>query len=119
MKASRYFAIILAAVPLWAGVRIKVDVTDLKTGKTTQQELLLDANRLRVNINGEGQQTSVFFLTDSGRNRMVMLDRGTNEYREMDQQTLNQVSQQLTGAMAQLQTQLQNLPPSSALASSR
>jgi hypothetical protein len=40
-----------------------------------------------------------------------MLDRGTNEYREMDQQTLNQVSQQLTGAMAQLQAQLQNLPP--------
>ena len=42
---------------------------------------------------------------------MVMLDRGTNEYREMDQQTLNQVSQQLTGAMAQMQAQLQNLPP--------
>jgi hypothetical protein len=38
MKASRYFAIILAAAPLWAGVRIKVDVTDLKTSKTTQQE---------------------------------------------------------------------------------
>jgi hypothetical protein len=111
MKASRYFAIILAAARLWAGVRIKVDVTDLKTGKTTQQELILDANRLRVNINGESQQNSVFFLTDNGRSRMVMLDRGTNEYREMDQQTLNQVSQQLTGAMAQLQTQLQNLPP--------
>jgi len=108
MKALRYLALVLATAPLWAGVRIKVEVTDLKTNNTIQQELLLDASRLRVNV---GTQTSVFFLTDGGRNRMVMLDRGTNEYREMDQQTMNQVSQQLQGAMGQLQAQLQNMPP--------
>ncbi|PWU01799.1 MAG: hypothetical protein C5B51_22010 [Terriglobia bacterium] len=111
MKTLRCFAIILAAAPLWAGVRMKIDVTDLKTNKTMQQEILLDAARLRVNIGGEGQQTSVFFLTDGGRNRLVMLDRASNEYREMDEQTLNQVSQQVSGAMAQLQAQLQNMPP--------
>jgi len=115
MTASRYLAIVLATAPLWGGVRIKIDGTDLKTNEVSQQEVLLDSNRLRVNMNVTGKssdkQSSVLFLTDNGRNRMVMLDRPTNEYREIDQQTMNQVSQQLQGALGQLQAQLQNMPP--------
>lgn len=111
MKRLSIPAILLAAAPLWAGVRIKVEVTDLKTNKTTQQELLLDNERLRVNNNAEGNRTTVFFLTDGGRDRIVILDTARNEYREMDKQSMEQVSSQLQGAMAQLQSQLQNLPP--------
>ena len=99
------------ATPLWAGVRIQVESTNAGTGETTKQEILLDAERLRVNITGKDSNTSVMFLTDGGRNRMVMLDKGRNEYREMDQQTMNQMSQQLQGAMAQLQEQMKNMPP--------
>jgi len=111
MRLVCFSAIVLAAAPLWAGVRIKAEMTDLKTNKTTQQEMLLDNDRLRVNINGDGNQSSVLFLTDGGRERMVMLDAARNEYREMDRQSMEQVSQQLQGAMSQLQSQLQNLPP--------
>jgi hypothetical protein len=112
MKLISLTAIFLAAAPLWAGVRIKAEMTDLKTNKTTQQEMLLDNDRLRVNINnGEGNSSSVLFLTDGGRERMVMLDPARNEYREMDRQSMEQVSQQLQGVMSQLQSQLQNLPP--------
>jgi hypothetical protein len=42
---------------------------------------------------------------------MVMLDPARNEYREMDRQSMEQFSQQLQGAMAQMQSQMQNLPP--------
>jgi hypothetical protein len=67
---------------------------------------------LRVNISdADGKRSSVLFLTDGGRERMVMLDPARNEYREMDRQSMEQVSQQLQGAMAQMQSQLQNLPP--------
>lgn len=111
MKRLLGLAVIVAAAPLWAGVRIKVDLTDLKTGKVTQQDILLDAERLRVDMGGEGGGNSVFFLTDGGRNRIVILDKSRNEYREMDQQTMAQMGQMMQGAMAQMQSQLANLPP--------
>ena len=106
------FSICLAAAlatPLWAGVRIQVESTNVGTGETTKQEILLDAESLRVNITGKDSNTSVLFLTDGGRNRMVMLDKGRNEYREMDQQTMNQMSQQMQGAMAQMQDAMKNM----------
>ena len=105
-------AAVLAAAPLWAGVRIRAEFTDLKSNTTTQQEMLLDSDRLRVNISdADGKRSSVLFLTDGGRDRMVMLDPARNEYREMDRQSMEQVSQQLQGVMSQMQSQLQNLPP--------
>lgn len=99
------------ATPLWAGVRIQVESTNVGTGETTKQEILLDAERLRVNITGKDSNTSVLFLTDGGRNRMVMLDKARNEYREMDQQTMNQLSQQMQGATAQMQDAMKNMTP--------
>jgi hypothetical protein len=112
MRFACFSALVLAAAPLSAGVRIKAETTDLKTSTTTQQEMLLDNDRLRVNIGtGEGNRSSVLFLTDGGRERMVMLDPARNEYREMDRQSMEQFSQQLQGAMAQMQSQMQNLPP--------
>ena len=110
MKRLLYFAAALAA-PLCAGVRIQTESTNVGTGDVTHQEVLLDAERLRVNIAGKDANMSVMFLTDGGRNRMVMLDKNRNEYREMDQQTMNQMSQQMQGAMAQMQEQMKNLPP--------
>lgn len=112
MRLLSCFTLAVAAAPLWAGVRIKVDVTDLASKAVTQQELLLDTGRMRMNMTpATGPKTSVLFLTDGGRNRIVMLDSERNEYREMDQQTMAQLSQQLQGAMSQLQAQLQNMPP--------
>ncbi len=109
MKLLYSLAAILAAAPLWAGVRIKVDDTNYTSKETTHQEILLDGDRLRVN--DSGRNNSVLFLTDGGRSRMVMLDSSKNEYREIDQQTMAQISQQLQGALGALQSQLQNLPP--------
>ena len=97
----------LAAVPVWGGVRIQMEVTDVKAGTVLKQEMLLDAERLRVNTTAEGSPMSIFFLTDGGRSRIVLLNPARNEYRELDQQTMNQLS----GIMTQMQAQLQNLPP--------
>src|SRR5579863_6969335 len=110
MKFSVGLAAALAT-PLWAGVRIQVESTNVGTGETTKQEILLDAERLRLNMTGKDSNRSVMFLTDGGRDRMVMLDKERNEYREMDQQTMNQVSQQLQGVMAQMQEKMKDMPP--------
>ena len=92
----------------FGGVRMQMDITDLKTNKVTKQEMLVDSTRLRVNVDNN---TSVMFLTDGGRNRMVILDKQRNTYQEMDQQTINQLGQQMQGAMAQMQDAMKNMPP--------
>ncbi len=112
MKSLGVVGMVLAVAPLWAGVRVQVEVTD-KAGKVTERdEILLDSDRLRFNTTtAEGTRRSLLFLTDGGRDRMVILEPARNEYREIDQQAMNQAVQQMQGLMAQLQAQLANLPP--------
>ena len=99
----------LAAAPLFAGVRILSEDTDLATNKTTTDQILLDTNRIRLDDGDKGN--SVLFLTDGGNNRMVLLDRRKNEYQEIDEQTMKQLGQQLSGMMALMQERLKALPP--------
>jgi hypothetical protein len=56
--------------------------------------------------NAERAGTSVLFLTDRGRERIVVLD--SHQYRVRDKQSMEEMSQQV---MSQLQAGLQNLPP--------
>ena len=94
-------ALVLACMaPLFAGVKIVSENTDLATKKVTTDVILLDANRLRVDSD-DGR--SVMFLTDGGRNRMVMLDKAKNQYQEIDEETMKQMGQQMSGLMAQMQ----------------
>ena len=99
---------VLATAPMFAGVKILSENTDLATKKVTTDTILLDANRLRLESD-DGK--SVMFLTDGGRNRMVMLDKTRNTYQEIDEQTMNQMAQQMSGAMAQMQAQMKNMTP--------
>ena len=101
-------AVALVAAPLFAGVRIQSEDTNLATKKVTTDVILLDTNRLRVNSD-DGK--SVMFLTDGGRNRMVMLDTAKNQYQEIDEATMKQMGQQMSAMMAQLQAQMKNMPP--------
>jgi len=108
---SLCFAALLAAPTYAAGLRAQMESTRVETGETTHEEILLDADRLRINSTSKDTNTSFIFLSDGGHDRMLMLDKKRNEYRETDQQTMNQVSDQLKGAMAQMQEQMKNMPP--------
>jgi hypothetical protein len=98
----------LSTAPLFAGVRIQTETTDLATKKVTSDQILLDANRMRLDSD-DGK--SVMFLTDGGRNRMVMLDKNKNQYQEIDEQTMKEMAQQMSGVMAQMEAQMKNMPP--------
>jgi len=97
----------MAALPLFAGKRIQTETTNLSDKTTKQQELLLDATRFRTNYGN----TSVMFLTDGGRNRLVMLDKTRNEYTEIDQQTMDQMGQAMQGISAQMEAAMKDMPP--------
>jgi len=98
----------LSTAPLFAGVRIQMENTDLGTNKTSTQVIMMDNTRLRIDAD---EKTSMMFLTDGGRNRMVILDRTRNTYQEIDEQMMKQMGQQMSGAMAQMDEAMKNMPP--------
>lgn len=100
-----------AAVPLGAGVRMKSEQTDVKSGDVTQHTVILDAGRVRVDMTGAKVNTSMMLLGDGDAARMITLDRNRNEYREIDKRMFQQMGQQMTGAMAQMQEQMKKMTP--------
>jgi hypothetical protein len=108
MKLLALCTVALAAGPVCAGVRIQMETFDVEANKTATQEMLVDANRFRVNTDANN---SVLFLTDGGRNRMVMLDKARKQYREMDESTMKQMGQQMSGVMAEMQKKLEGMTP--------
>jgi len=99
---------VLATAPLFAGVKIVSENTDLETKKVTTDTILLDANRMRMETDNG---TVVMFLTDGGRNRMVMLNKDKKTYQEIDDATMKQLAEQMSGAMAQMNAAMKNMPP--------
>ncbi len=99
---------VLVAAPIFAGVKIVSENTDLATKKVTTDTILLDANRMRMESD-DGR--AVMFLTDGGRNRMVMLDKARNTYQEIDEQTMNQMAQQMSGLTAQMDAAMKGMTP--------
>lgn len=114
---SRPRAWLLVLVPLAgiaqaaSGVRLNTESTDLRTGGITKMEMLLDQTRLRMNISGARGQTSLLFLTDGGRDRMVVLDRARNEYTEFDAAAMEQMAGQMSSAMDMMQKQMAKMTP--------
>jgi hypothetical protein len=109
MKHLAFVAIAaLAGAPLFAGVKIVSENTDLATKKVTTDQILLDTNRMRVESD-DGR--AVLFLTDGGRNRIVMLDKARNTYQEIDEETMKQLGQQMAGMSAQMEAAMKNMTP--------
>jgi len=98
----------LTVAPSFAAVKIVSEDTDLATKKVTTDTILLDTNRMRVESD-DGR--SVMFLTDGGRNRIVMLDKARNTYQEIDEETVKQLAQQMAGMSAQMEAAMKNMSP--------
>ncbi len=98
--------LLLASGPVWAGKRIQMESSDLQTNKTTQREILVDKDRMKM----ESGDNVVIFLTTGG-NRLVMIDKANNEFREMDQASMEAIGKQLSNVLAQVESLLKNLPP--------
>ena len=94
-----------------AGVRMQSETTNLEAGTVTKMDMLLDQTRMRINMIGPKTTTSVLFLTDGGRDRMVMLDTAKNEYTEIDKATMDKMAQQMQGAMGQMKAMMDKMPP--------
>jgi hypothetical protein len=104
-------ALALLAAPGWAGVRMRAEMTDVRSGVTTAQTMMMDGDRIRIDQASAQGEISTILLADPGNVRILMINRAKNEYYEIDQKTMEQMQQQISGAMAQMQEQLKNMPP--------
>lgn len=108
LAATAVLAPMLGMGPVFAGVKIVSENTDLATKKVTTDTILLDANRMRLDFdNGR----AMMFLTDGGRNRIVILDKDKKQYQEIDEQTMQQMAQQMSGVTAQMDAAMKNMTP--------
>jgi hypothetical protein len=94
----------LAVMPLLAGKRILMESTDLTNNIAAKQEILLDANRMKVDMGN----TVVMFLT-AGGSRMIMLDKARKEYSVIDQAMADQMKGAASSASAQMDAAMKGM----------
>ena len=100
---------LLSAGTCLAGVQIESVDESLSNGKTTNQTIRVDNDRMMVDIQGDrGRQTVVFL---GAKQVFQMIDHEKKNYREMSQQDMEQIGSQLNEAMSRLQEQMKNMPP--------
>lgn len=93
-----------------AGVVIQQEGIELGGSKQKQKmTLYIQAGKLRMDGEMEGKKTAVIFDGDKQVMWMLSPDEGT--YRELNGPQMEQIGQEMSKAMQQMQAQLGNMPP--------
>ena len=103
-------ASVLAGAPAYAADGILIAQKVTSGGKTTTSETQIEKTRMRTEVTGPTGRRNIMIF-DGGAQVMRMIDEGAKTYSEITKADLDRLSAQMQGAMAQLQQQMQNLPP--------
>jgi hypothetical protein len=115
MSLAKTLAIVTAAVglagaPAYAADGILIAQKITSGGNTTTTQTQIEKTRMRTEMTGpNGRKNIVVF--DGGEQVMRMIDEAAKTYSEMTKADVERVATQMSGAMAQMQAQMQNLPP--------
>lgn len=109
--AAAIWGVLMAAQCGLAGVVINAQSVNLQDQKTVDFATMIDATRLRTNMKGQGVDSSMIYLLDGEDYKIIVLDNTKKEYRVMDRKTIENLSQQIGGAMAKMQEQMKNMSP--------
>jgi hypothetical protein len=102
-------AIGFCGAPLYAADGILIAQTITSGGKTATHQTQIEKTRMRSETNQNGRKMIIIFDDAAGVLRTV--DEQNKTYTEMTKADVERLSAQMSGAMAQMQQQLQNLPP--------
>jgi hypothetical protein len=115
MRLAKTVAIVigaacLAGAPAYAadGILIAQKITNGKN--TTTSETHIEKTRMRTEMTGPTGRKNIMIF-DGGAQVMRMIDEGAKTYSEMTKADVDRAAAQMSGAMAQMQAQMQNLPP--------
>jgi hypothetical protein len=103
-------AVVLTAARLGAadGVLI-VEKHTSSTGTAETSQIQIEKTRMRAERGIAGRPQVIVFDSDAQVIRMIDPERKT--YREMTKADVDRIASQMSGAMAQMQEQMKNLPP--------
>lgn len=91
-----------------AGVLIVEKTTS--TGSPSTNQIQIESNRMRAESTGpRGEKQIVIF--DGARQVLIMIDDAAKSYTELTKADADQLGAQMSQAMAQIQKQLEGLPP--------
>jgi len=111
MKPLRAGLTAIAMIGLAAGVTtgangVIITAKAVSGGKTETHQIQLDADHLRADT---GDSKVVIF--DGARQVLEIVNTDQKTYRELTKADVDRLGEQVSGAMAQMQSQMANLPP--------
>ena len=104
-------AALYLAVPVWAadGVLVVLKVTSGSNPPQTNQ-IQVDQHRMRMTMAGQNGATAAMMF-DGTRQVMTIIDDAKKTYSELTKADLDAFASQMSGAMAQMQQVMKNMPP--------
>src|SRR5262249_15627947 len=100
----------LAGAPAYAADGILIAQKITNGDKTTTTETQIEKTRMRTEVTGPNGRRNIMIF-DGREQVMRMIDEGAKTYTEMTKADVDRMSAQMQSAMAQLQQQMQNMPP--------
>ena len=97
------------AMPLFAGVEMKLDTTDATGAVTESVKLYAQSGKIRMEDVGDtsGQDMSMIFVAKE----FIVVDHGNKSYIVMDEAMVQEMGVKVNAAMEQMRAQLADMPP--------
>ena len=113
MILSRVTVICLAALLVghdaWAAQGLVIVEKTTINGAAETHQIQITPQRMRTDIGGPNGPTTVMF--DGAKQLLYLINPGRKTYSELTKAEADQMGSQLSGAMAQIQETLKNMPP--------
>src|SRR5437867_13261771 len=100
----------LAGAPAYAADGILIAQKITSGTNTTTSETQIEKTRMRTEVTAPNGRKQIMIF-DGSAQVMRMIDEGAKTYSEMTKADVDRVSAEMSGAMEQVQAQMQNLPP--------
>lgn len=114
MRQASLFALLLTllAVPAFAGVVFEIETTDHRQSppKVETVESYIEGKNIKIDIKPGSTAADGAMIYRGDRREMVVVDNGEKSYMVMDEETMEALAGQVSGAMAQVQEALKNVP---------
>lgn len=98
----------LAGAAALAGVVVEMETTDLTSEQAAPKPVTMSIQGNLARFD-DGSNHSVVFLGDA--REMLILDHSEKRVMRMDEETMEQLGNQISAAMEQMQKQMANMPP--------
>jgi hypothetical protein len=108
-KCTYLLLLLLATSPLLAGVVFEVETKDHGSPAETHQ-MAAEGRMLKMGMAAGGRGSEGEMIYRGDRREMVVVNHDDKTYTVIDEESLNKIASQISGAMSQIEEALKNVP---------